>query len=208
MLLPDDWSRYPVGEEPDRSADRFLQRHLPQIHGDGRDAVLARRRAQSDTAGAFHSMADIGAVDLYFFDGLVDGVPMNMMFTVGVVYLGPIVAEIPLRDLAPALGYESVEIACGPAMRSAGARTIELDSPAVQLPEHVTVTADQADRVAELVAPAHIEIPEQRVDYLVPVPGEPGVFASVAFRTIGGDHVVAKSGHFDILMNGFDWMAA
>lgn len=204
LLLPDGWYRYPIDSDPTGSAGRFLDRHFDLRAGDDRDAVMARRRARSDTARAFDTMASSGAVDLYFFDGAFGGVTMSMLFTVGVVYLGPGSAEIDLAQLAPALGDEAVVVGLpvGSALRSRQDAAVDTGAA---LPD--TIPTDVAAVFLAHTADETTTL-RTRVEYLIPVPGDPGSFALVSFRSLGAPFADERVEHFDILITGFSWNEA
>lgn len=201
VLLPDGWYRYPVDGDPKRASRAFADRHLVLRGGDDPTAVEARRRARDDIRSAFSTMANAGTTDLYFFDGQFGGVPMNMLFTVGVVYLGPTIADLELPAVAPVLGASTTltELPAGEALRARSEGEIDGGG---SLPASLP-----GDIAAAFLAASGSGGPARttRVDYLLPVPQEHGSFALISFQCAGDPFVDERVAHFDILMTGFAW---
>jgi hypothetical protein len=201
VLLPDGWYRYPVDGDLKRASRAFADRHLVLRGGDDSTAVEARRRARDDIRSAFTTMADAGTTDLYFFDGQFGGVPMNMLFTIGVVYLGPTIAELELPEVAPALGASTTltQLPVGAVLRARSRDEIDRGGP---LPASLP-----SDIAAAFLAGSESGGPARttRVDYLLPVPHEHGSFALISFQCAGDPFVDERVAHFDILMTGFAW---
>jgi len=200
LLLPDGWYRYPIDGDPRRASRIFADRHLVMRGGDDPIAVEARRRARDDIGSAFTTMSDAGTTDLYFFDGQFGGVPMNMLFTVGVAYLGPAIAELDLGDVAPALGASTTttELPSGLALRALSHGEIGAERLPPRIPTNVAAAFLAG---SEASGPARTT----RVDYLLPVPHEPGSFALISFQCAGAPFTDERVVHFDILMTGFEW---
>ncbi|MCA5922729.1 hypothetical protein [Curtobacterium oceanosedimentum] len=201
VLLPDGWYRYPVDGDPKRASRAFADRHLVLLGGDDPTAVEARRRARDDISSAFTTMADAGTTDLYFFDGRFGGAPMNMLFTIGVVYLGPTIAELELAEVAPALGASTTltDLPVGAALRARSEGELDGGGP---LPASLP-----RDLAAAFLAGSGPDVPARttRVDYLLPVPQEHGSFALISFQCAGELFTDERVAHFDILMTGFAW---
>ncbi|MFS0728472.1 hypothetical protein ABC270_00175 [Curtobacterium sp. 1P10AnD] len=202
VLLPDGWYRYSVDRDPQRASRAFADRHLVLQGGDEPTAVEARRRAREDIRSAFQRMAEAGTTDLFYFDGRFGGVPMHMLFTVGVVYLGPAIAELDLTEVAPVLGAPTTleELPAGAALRSRS--DDELGDGGALPPALPTDLAAAFLAGAEPSGPALMT----RLDYLLPVPQEHGSFALVSFQCAGAAFAEECVAHFDILMTGFDWI--
>lgn len=221
MLLPDGWRRVRLAADPDGEADRFVERVMAlRKLGDGSDAVIARRRMRDEVRGAFGRAMDAGAIDLYLFEGSIEGVQLPMSFIVSVLYLGPIAADLPIGELGVRLAGD--------------AETLVIDAPVGRvvrwIRRRVETAAEQQRRLTEALPPgppvagvsdaAHRELVEVRrfvdehaqdtviettVDYLVPVPGESGAFVALSFDAPGPAYVEERVTHFDALMGGFGW---
>lgn len=147
-------------------------------------------------------MAEAGTTDLFYFDGRFGGMPMHMLFTVGVVYLGPTIAELDPNEVAPVLGARTTleELPAGAALRAWSEG--EIDGGGALPASLPTDLAQSFLADTQASGPALMT----RLDYLLPVPQEHGSFALVSFQCAGTSFTEERVAHFDILMTGFDWI--
>lgn len=217
LQLPDGWVRARLTGDLDRAVRDVVERVLPRSEFGDSDGAVARQRLRDDLRKAFSAAVDAGAVDMYSYEGEIEGVRLPMSFSVSVAHLGLSVGNLPLETFAQGVA--------GPD----DARVLELPAGAVIRVERTTrePTRDAHRGAGSPVATVHgvtdasrraiqmidrfiedngdVEVSQTTVDYLLPIPGEIGTFVLVSLTAPGAADLDARVAHFDVLMAGFGW---
>jgi hypothetical protein len=222
LVLPEGWRRIRLSADPSAEADRLVDRAMARRNlGDGVDAVIARKSMREEVGAAFGRAADAGAVDIYLFEGRVEDVELPMSFIVSVLYLGPIAADIPLGELGIQLAGDAettlVEVPVGPVVRWRRSRTESVAEQRARLAGSLSSTEPDVDGVSaearrqlavvRQFAEDHRDdlLTDTSIDYLIPIPTEPGAFVTISLDAPGPAYVEERVTHFDALIAGFGW---
>ncbi|MBT1622115.1 hypothetical protein KK101_05370 [Curtobacterium flaccumfaciens pv. oortii] len=178
---------------------------------------MARWRLRDELRKSFAAAADAGGVDMYSFEGEVQGIRLPMSFSVSVAHLGASVGMLPLETFAAGLSTSGdtqvVDFPAGRMIRTERRST----EPAGAGLRRTGSTGDDAGALSAAnqaavralhgfaADHADVEVAQTTVDYLVPIPGEVGTFVVVSLVAPGASDVEARVGHFDLLMAGFGW---
>uniref|UniRef100_A0A942SXI8 Uncharacterized protein n=1 Tax=Neobacillus citreus TaxID=2833578 RepID=A0A942SXI8_9BACI len=217
LQLPQGWIRTRLGGDLDRAVEHVVERTLPRGRFDDSDGAVARLRLREDLRRSFRAAVDAGAVDLYTFEGDVDGVRLPMSFSVSVAHFGASVGAMPLTVFAQGLrGSGEVQIVDFPAGEMIRARKEfhetarqvlgQNEPPATAVGSLSASSRQSLDTLNQFVEDnADVPFVNTTVDYLAPIPGEAGTFVLVSLTAPGSSDVEARIGHFDVLMAGFGW---
>ena len=217
LQLPAGWVRTRLTGDLDRAVGEVVERTLPRAEFGDSDGAAARWRLRDELRKSLAAAADAGGVDMYSFEGEVEGIRLPMSFSVSVTHLGASVGTLPLETFAAGMSNSGdtqvVDFPAGEMIRTER-RSLEPAGTSLHRAEPVgnDVGALSAANQAAVRAlygfaadHADVEVSQTTVDYLVPIPGEVGTFVVVSLVAPGASHVEARVGHFDMLMAGFGW---
>lgn len=218
LAMPAGWTRLTVGDGSEVARDRFVQSRVRRLSG--RDRVLAERRLTSVVDRTIAEAQSAGALDLYFYSRVVRRIPVQMNFSVGVVFLGLPVDEMTDDVLVEIAGVENgetrVEELDGQrAVRVSSVReqnVTQLRADAERLFSGVDDESDIDPAYDAQVEGAIAEFEENgvttrsvRVSYLLDIPDAPGAYLLAAFDAPEGALTEAMVFHFDMIMSTFRW---
>lgn len=217
LQLPEGWVRTRLSGDIDDAVHRVVERTLPRQRFGDSDGTVARFRLREDLRRSFSAAADAGAVDMYSFEGDVGGVRLPMSFSVSVAHFGAAVGALPLDAFAESLNSSGearvVDFPAGAMIRArkerretAGA-ALRTSRPAAVGTEFLSAPSRQSVEALNRFVEDHsdVELTTTTVDYLAPIPDEPGTFVLVSLTAPGPTNIEARVGHFDVLMAGFRW---
>jgi hypothetical protein len=216
IQLPDGWWRVRLTSDPEREAGRLVDRtNPPSRSGDDPDTVLARRKVKAELASSFRAAAEVGGVDLYSFEGVVEGERLPMTFGISVLYLGPTLAAMPLETVAEGLfgdrDHQVVRFPAGSMIRSLEVTTapardrVPQDDVLSDPPLSASTRAMVADLERIVAHQGDVLVERTVVDYVTPIPDEPGTFVLASLSAPGPHRIAERVAHFDLLMAGFGW---
>lgn len=217
LQLPDGWVRARLAGDLDRAVSDVVERVLPRSEFGDSDGAVARQRLRDDLRRAFSAAVDAGAVDMYSYEGEIEGVRLPMTFSVSVAHLGPSVGDLPLDTFARGVAGSGdalvLDLPAGKVIRiERTTRETARDARQRAASPVTTVNAvsDASRRALGIIHRyvednADVEISQTTVDYLLPIPGEIGTFVLVSLTAPGAASVDARVAHFDVLMAGFGW---
>ncbi|MFG2308815.1 hypothetical protein ACGFS9_09020 [Streptomyces sp. NPDC048566] len=189
LVLPPGWRQIPLRHGTESALKRLLDHafeHLP------RDEVFTYRRdLEADLWQRIREARKADGLDLYL--------PVELMHGMSV----PASILVSETRMPSAGDVDPGELALFMASSEEGREVVDLDgSPAVR-----------AERTEQPDPGRGVEFPSRRVDYQVPIPGEPWRWLTVAFSTVGapdadGDLSLLLVDLFDAVMTTFRWRSA
>jgi hypothetical protein len=202
LILPPGWVRIPLREGTKEALERVLFSHMEQVpEGIPRDDAMRfrldmRRQLERQARAARRN----GGLDLYLPVLPRGGIFLMASFIVAELPIGPapvtsqqaVITEL-VHEGVPGGTATEVDVAGAPALRRAYGSVFE---------EEERSSAPEAVQQAAL--------PTRRVDYVIPVPDDPGRWISVNFSTPGdGDIDSEFTGVlvelFDAVVSTFKW---
>ncbi|MGW7424778.1 hypothetical protein ACWGJB_32910 [Streptomyces sp. NPDC054813] len=186
LVLPPGWARIPLRHGTDAAVRRILDRSFAGLP---RDEVFAYRRELED--GLRQRIAEArkaNGLDLYLPVELVHGMALPASFLVSETRT-PAAPDVDPREVALFLASEED-----------GREVVGLDgAPSVR-----------TERSAPADPARGLDFRSRRVDYQVPVPGDPGRWLTLAFATVAaedadGELPVLLVDLFDAVMTTFRW---
>jgi hypothetical protein len=202
LILPPGWVRIPLREGTKEALERVLFSHMEQVpEGIPRDDAMRfrldmRRQLEKQARAARRN----GGLDLYLPVLPRGGIFLMASFIVAEMPIGPDRAVPPQAVIAhltdegvPGGTATEVDVAGAPALRRAYRSTLD-EEKLSSAPEAVPQAA----------------LPTCRVDYVIPVPDDPGRWISINFSTPGdGDLDSEFTGVlvelFDAVVGTFTW---
>lgn len=199
LVLPTGWRRIPVRYGTKAAIRGVVDEVLNRISaGVSRDKLTLYRidleRRLSDLA---KQARPAGGIDLYLPIEYTHGVTITASFVVSQITLPEPPADLPGAEQADAAQF----VAYLPS---------EGGDPAVTRAEVAKTAAVRKETVASAEPAQQATYGSRRVDYLVPVPGNPRSLVVVTFSTIGdgdpeGEFAKLLVGLFDAIMTTFRW---
>ncbi|MFD5648892.1 hypothetical protein [Streptomyces sp. NPDC127039] len=202
LILPPGWVRIPLREGTKEALERILFSHMEQVpEGIPRDDAMrfrldTRRQLERQARAAKRN----GGLDLYLPVLPRGGIFLMASFIVAELPIGQanvmsqqaVISEL-VNEGVPGGTAAEVDLAGAPALRRAYGSTLEEEKPS---------SAPEAEQQAAL--------PTRRVDYVIPVPDDPGRWISINFSTPGdGDIDSEFTGVlvelFDAVVSTFKW---
>lgn len=217
LQLPTGWVRTRLTGDLDRAVGEVVERTLPRGEFSDSDGAAARWRLRDELRKSFAAAADAGGVDMYSFEGEVEGIRLPMSFSVSVAHLGASVGTLPLETFAAGISTSGdTQVVDFPAGKMIRTERRSLEPVGAALHRAGAVANDVSPLSAANQAAvralhrfttvhADVEVTQTTVDYLVPIPDEVGTFVVVSLVAPGASDVEARVGHFDVLMAGFGW---
>ena len=195
LTLPVGWTRLAVHLPEERAVAQSAE-SLGIPTGDGRDAVLARRRAREVARRVISECRSRDVVDLYV---LGRGATSRPLMSLSVSLFAH---EVPPVETGSALGndWEVVELPCGPASRREHSR------------RHTA--GDLELRWAEMLdgyegsgasSGSGTELSSTNVQYALPVHGRRGATLLLVVEMVHGRDVTAGIEHADDIVRSFRW---
>lgn len=194
LVLPPGWVRIPLREGTKEALERILFSHMEQVpEGIPRDDAMRfrldmRRRLERQARAARRN----GGLDLYLPVLPRGGIFLMASFIVAELPIGQahvvpqqaVITELANEDI-PDGTAKQVDVAGAPALRRAYGSSLEEEelSPASEAVQQDT-------------------LPTRRVDYVIPVPDDPGRWISINFSTPGDGDI--DSEFTDVLVELFD----
>jgi hypothetical protein len=188
VILPPQWAQIPLRKGTDEAIAKILKEAFGRLP---RDKVAPYRRELGRRLGQLAIQARRkGGLCLYLPVELMHRAPIAASFVISAGSFGS-------GDVDP--GLIASQLAAG--QESATPTTVD-GAPAVRI-----------ERTAPPDPEREIEFGSRRVDYLIPVPGQPGQWLITAFSTLGsgdpdGEHARLLAGLFDATMSTFRWDGA
>jgi hypothetical protein len=217
LQLPAGWVRTRLTGDLDRAVGEVVERTLPRAEFGDSDGAAARWRLRDELGKSLAAAADAGGVDMYSFEGEVEGIRLPMSFSVSVAHLGVSVGTLPLETFAAGISTagdsQIVDFPAGRMIRTER-RSLEAAGASLRRAEPVGNEASALSAANQAAVQslhrftadhADVEVAQTTVDYLVPIPGEVGTFVVVSLVAPGASNIEARVGHFDVLMTGFGW---
>lgn len=200
LVLPTGWRRLPVRHGSKAAIRELLDEVFARYPaGAARDAVIRHRvQLEGRLTDMVRRARSSGGVDLYLPVEYVHGTAVPASFVVSQATLGEPEDGGPV-DPAQVVAYFVAE-----AGSTAGnAAPAEVDGVACARTEVVAAPDSGQD----------VPFASRRVDYVVPVPGQPGQWIIVAFSTVGdgdpeGEFAKLLVSLFDAIMLTFRWERA
>ncbi|MFH8442574.1 hypothetical protein ACH4D3_15270 [Streptomyces sp. NPDC018026] len=202
LVLPPGWVRIPLREGTKEALGKVLFSHMGQVpEGIPRDDAMRfrldmRRQLERQARAARRN----GGLDLYLPVLPRGGIFLMASFIVAELPIGQahvipqqaVITELANED-TPDRTAKQVDVAGAPALRRAYGLSLEEEEPS---------SASEAVQQAAL--------PTRRVDYVIPVPDDPGRWISINFSTPGdGDIDSEFTGVlvelFDAVVGTFKW---
>lgn len=191
VVLPPQWAQIPLRDGTDGAIAHVLDDAFARLPRDlPRDRVTPYRRELGRRLGQLAAQARRnGGLCLYLPVEPMHGMPIAASFVISAGSLGS-------GDVDP--GLIASELAAG----QSGATPATVDGAA----------AVRIERTAPPAPEREIEFGSRRVDYVIPVPGQPGQWLIAAFSTLGsgdpdGEHARLLADLFDAIMSTFGWAA-
>ena len=190
LVLPPGWARIPLREGTDGVVADILDRSFAGLPADRFGPVRSEleKRLRRQTRAA----RDAGGLDLYLPIERVHGVTIAASF---------VVAEVSFDDDH---GVQA-RVAAALVAQEEGARLVEVDGVTGVRTERVAGPAGREEQGED-------DVPEsRRVEYTVPVPGDPRRWLAIGFSTLApresphGDLGGLLVDLFDALMSTFRW---
>ncbi|MGW5636971.1 hypothetical protein [Streptomyces sp. NPDC003832] len=196
LVLPPGWVRIPLREGTEEALEKVLFSHMGQVpEGVPRDDAMRfrldmRRQLEKQARAARRN----GGLDLYLPVLPRGGIFLMASFIVAELPIGQDHA-VPPEAVIAQLVNEGVRGGTAAMVDVAGAAALRRDYRS---------TPDEAQGVR------HLAPPTRRVDYVVPVPDDPGRWISIDFSTTGdGDTESELTGVlvelFDAVVGTFRW---
>ncbi|MFE0820735.1 hypothetical protein [Streptomyces sp. NPDC058847] len=198
LILPPGWVRIPLRKGTKEALERILFSHMGQVpEGIPRDDAMRfrldmRRQLERQARAAKRN----GGLDLYLPVLPRGGIFLMASFIVAELPIGQVHAAPPqavITQLAnedvPGGTATKVDVAGAPALRRAYGSALEEENP--------RSSSEVVQRTALLT---------RRVDYVIPVPGDPGRWISINFSTPGDGDI--DSEFTGVLVELFDAMVA
>ncbi|MFC7896392.1 hypothetical protein [Streptomyces sp. NPDC057381] len=198
LILPPGWVRIPLRKGTKEALEKILFSHMGQVpEGIPRDDAMRfrldmRRQLERQARAAKRN----GGLDLYLPVLPRGGIFLMASFIVAELPIGQVHAAPPqavITQLAnedvPGGTATKVDVAGAPALRRDYGSTLEEEKPS---PSAKTVQ--------------QVALPTRRVDYVIPVPDDPGRWISINFSTPGDGDI--DSEFTDVLVELFDAVVA
>jgi hypothetical protein len=189
VVLPPQWAQIPLRNGTDDAIANVLDNAFARLPRElPRDRVTPYRRELGRRLGQLAGQARrSGGLCLYLPVEPMHGTPIAASFVISAGSLGS-------GDVDP--GLIASQLAAG----QEGATPAMVDGAA----------AVRIERTAPPDPEREIEFGSRRVDYVIPVPGQPGQWLIAAFSTLGsgdpdGEHARLLTGLFDAIMSTFSW---
>ncbi|MDT9698816.1 hypothetical protein [Streptomyces sp. P17] len=203
LVLPPGWVRIPLREGTKEALENILFSHMGQVpEGIPRDDAMRfrldmRRQLEKQARAARRN----GGLDLYLPVLPRGGIFLMASFIVAEMPIGyghavppqAVIAQLASEDVRGGTATK-VDVAGAPALRRAYRTTPHEEKPSSDAPEAVEQAA----------------LPTRRVDYVIPVAGDPGRWISINFSTPGDGDVDSEFTGvlvelFDAVVGTFRW---
>ncbi|OWA09319.1 hypothetical protein B9W62_16370 [Streptomyces sp. CS113] len=202
LVLPPGWARIPLREGTKEALERILFSHMEQVpEGIPRDDAMRfrldmRRQLERQARAARRN----GGLDLYLPVLPRGGIFLMASFIVAELPIGQ-AHVIPQQAVIAELANEGVPDGTAKQVDVAGA-------PALRRAYGSPLTEEKLSSASEAVQ--QDALPTRRVDYVIPVPDDPGRWISINFSTPGdGDIDSEFTGVlvelFDAVVGTFKW---
>ncbi len=195
LILPPGWVRIPLREGTKEALEKILFSHMGQVpEGIPRDDAMRfrldmRRQLEKQARAARRN----GGLDLYLPVLPRGGIFLMASFIVAEMPLGHHHA-IPPQAVIDQLANEDVRGGIATKVDVAGAAAVRRAYNSTLCEETSSTAAEQAP------------LPTRRVDYVIPVPGNPGHWISINFSTPGdGELTDVLVELFDAVVSTFKW---
>jgi hypothetical protein len=207
LVLPAGWRRIPVRHGSKAAIrtilDEVFARQPDAVAGVSRDEVIRHRvQLEGRLTDMVRKARSSGGVDLYLPVEYVHGTAVPASFVVSQVTLGE-PGDGGVSDPAQVVAYFVANIG------GAAGGTVGNSAPA----EVDGVACARTEVVAAPDPGQEVPLGSRRVDYVVPVPGQPGQWLISTFSTVGdgdpeGDFARLLVELFDAIMLTFRWSPA
>ncbi|WAZ23844.1 hypothetical protein STRCI_005214 [Streptomyces cinnabarinus] len=194
LILPPGWVRIPLREGTKEALQNVLFSHMEQVpEGIPRDDAMRfrldmRRQLEKQARAARRN----GGLDLY-----LPVLPRGGIFLMASF----IVAEMPIGHHHAVPPQAVIDQLANEDVRGGSATKVDVaGAPAVRRTYSSTLDEEKSSSAADSVQQA--ALPTRRVDYVIPVPDDPGRWISIDFSTPGDGDVDSEI--TDVLVELFD----
>jgi hypothetical protein len=201
LVLPTGWRRIPVREGSKAAIRTILDEIFARYPaGESRDQVIKHRvQLEGRLTDMVRKARAAGGIDLYLPVEYVHGTAVPASFVVSQATLGQPDDGVP-ADPAQVVAFLVTETGGTAGSTPVEAAPAEVDGVACARTETVAAPDPGQD----------VPLGSRRVDYVVPVPGQPGQWLISAFSTVGdgdpgGEFARLLVSLFDAIMLTFRW---
>ena len=201
LVLPTGWRRIPVREGSKAAIRTILDEVFARYPaGKSRDQVIKHRvQLEGRLTDMVRKARSSGGIDLYLPVEYVHGTAVPASFVVSRATLGQPDDGVPV-DPAQVVAFFVTEAGSAAGNTPVEAAPAEVDGVACARTEAVAAPDPGQD----------VPLGSRRVDYVVPVPGQPGQWLISAFSTVGdgdpeGEFAKLLVSLFDAIMLTFRW---
>ncbi|WP_282704216.1 hypothetical protein [Streptomyces sp. CC219B] len=186
LVLPPGWRQIPLRHGTESALKRILDQAFENLP---RDEVFTYRRGlEGNLWQRVREARKADGLDLYL--------PVELMHGISV----PASILVSETRMPSAEDVDPAELALFMASSGDGREVVDLDGAA----------AVRAERTEQADPDRGVQFPSRRVDYQVPVPGQPSRWLTVAFSTVGAEDVDGELSLllvdlFDAVMTTFRW---